>query len=207
MPDYSVASVASYSGLAWHDFFIGTIGAAAALTGLLFVAIYINLEQILKYPQLPGRAAGTLGILVSALVVSGLALAPGQGNHALGIEIAATGAMVAAQSAWVTHGTETPGEPIAWKIEHLATLLLPSTGLIVGGVSLVAGAGGGFYWVLAAILLRVSCWSGWARRWSPDLDRYSSVLRYVGPCWAVSGIESGVPASPAHPGCPSGSGR
>ena len=68
VPDFSVAS---YSPLAWHDFFIGTIGAAAALTGLLFVAISINLEQILKYPQLPGRAAGTLGILVSALIVSG----------------------------------------------------------------------------------------------------------------------------------------
>jgi modulator of FtsH protease len=43
--------MASYSPLTWHDFFLGTIGAAAALTGLLFVAISINLEQILKYPN------------------------------------------------------------------------------------------------------------------------------------------------------------
>ena len=145
--------VASYDALAWHDFFIGTIGAAAALTGLLFVAISINLEQILKYPQLPGRAAGTLGILMSALVVSGLGLAPGQGRPALGIEIAAAGAIVATQAVWASHGKETPGEPASWQIEHLATLLLPSVALIVGGVSLIAGAGGGFYWVFAAILL------------------------------------------------------
>jgi hypothetical protein len=145
--------VASYNVLAWHDFFIGTIGAAAALTGLLFVAISINLEQILKYPQLPGRAAGTLGILVSALIVSGFALAPGQGNHALGLEIAVTGAIVAVQAVWVARGKETPDEPIVWMIEHLATLLLPSIGLIVGGISLAAGVGGGLYWVLAAILL------------------------------------------------------
>jgi modulator of FtsH protease len=150
VPDFSVTS---YNSLAWHDFFIGTIGAAAALTGLLFVAVSINLEQILKYPQLPGRAAGTLGMLVSALVVSGFALAPGQGNHALGIEVAAAGAVVAVQAVWVSHGKETPGEPTSWQIEHLATLLLPSIALIVGGVSLAAGAGGGFYWVLAAILL------------------------------------------------------
>ena len=137
--------MASYSALAWHDFFIGTIGAAAALTGLLFVAISINLEQILKYPQLPGRAAGTLGILVSALVVSGFALAPGQGNHALRIQIAAAGALVAVQAVWVSHGKETPDQPTSWQIEHLVTLLLPSIALMVGGVSLVAGAGGGLY--------------------------------------------------------------
>jgi hypothetical protein len=145
--------VVSYNALAWHDFFIGTIGAAAALTGLLFVAISINLEQILNYPQLPGRAAGTLGILVSALVVSGFALAPGQGRHALGIEIAAVGAAVALQAIWVSHGKVAPGEPRLWRVEHLATLLLPSVALIVGGLTLIAGRGGGFYWVLAAILL------------------------------------------------------
>ena len=75
-------SVASYNPLVWHDFFVGTIGASAALTGLLFVAISINLEQILKYPQLPGRAAATLGVLVSALVVSGVRIGTGAKNIA-----------------------------------------------------------------------------------------------------------------------------
>ena len=149
MQDFSVTS---YSALPWHEFFIGTIGAAAALTGLLFVAISINLEQVLKYPQLPGRAAATLGILVSALVVSGFALAPGQSTRVLGIEVACVGAVVAVQAAWVSFAKRTPGDPASWQIEHLATLLVPSIALIVGGVSLVAGAGGGFYWVMAAIL-------------------------------------------------------
>ena len=143
----------AYSTLPWHDFFIGTIGAAAALTGLLFVAISINLEQILKYPQLPGRAAGTLGILVSALVVSGFVLAPGQGGRALGMEITATGVIVAAQAVWVSHARAEPGDRAAWQIQHLSTLLLPGIALIVGGVSLIAGKGGGLYWVLAAVLL------------------------------------------------------
>ena len=44
-------------------------------------------------------------------------------------------------------------KPASWQIEHLATLLLPSSALIVGGVSLVVGAGGGLYWVLAGIML------------------------------------------------------
>ena len=143
----------AYNAFAWHDFFLGTIGAAAALTGLLFVAISINLEQILKYPQLPGRAAGTLGILVSALVASGFALAPGQGHRALGIEFTVLGAAVAVQVLWVVRGKATPDEPESWRIEHVATLLVPSVALIVGGISLIAHGGGGFYWVLAAILL------------------------------------------------------
>lgn len=145
--------MASYSAVAWHDFFMGTIGAAAALTGLLFVAISINLEEILKHPQLPGRAAGTLGILVSVLVVSGFALAPRQGADALGIEIAAAGVIVAVQAVWVSRGKVTPAEPTARKVEHIATLLLPSIALVIGGVSLVAGAGGGLYWVFAGVLL------------------------------------------------------
>ena len=119
---------------------------------MLFVAISINLEQILKYPQLPGRAAGTLGILVSALVVSGFALAPGQGNQTLGIEIAATGAVVASQAIWVARARSRPMNPKSWAIEHIATLLIPNLAF-VGGVSLVAGAGGGLYWVLAATVL------------------------------------------------------
>jgi modulator of FtsH protease len=145
--------MAAYSPLEWHDFFVGTIGASAALTGLLFVTISINLEQILKFPHLPGRAAGTLGILVCALVVSGFALAPGQTNHALGLEIIAAGAVVAVQTVWVTHRPRAADEPNAWIFEHLISLLLPSVTFIVGGLTLTVGGGGGLYWVLAAILL------------------------------------------------------
>ena len=149
----NAGSMAAYSPLEWHDFFVGTISASAAFTGLLFVAISINLEQILKFPQLPGRAAGTLGILVCTLVVSGFGLAPGQSHVALGIEIAAVAAVVAGQAVCVTHRPRTADEPKSWVFEHLMSLLLPSVAFIVGGVTLGAGTGGGLYWVLAATLL------------------------------------------------------
>jgi hypothetical protein len=145
--------VASFNILAWHDFFVGTIGAAAALTGLLFVTISINLEQILKYPQLPGRAAGTLGMLVCALVVSGLALAPGQSRTALGIEIAAAGTVVAIQAIVVSRQKALSDDPKLWLVHHVTSLLLPSAAFIVGGVSLIVRSGGGLYWVLGGILL------------------------------------------------------
>ena len=92
----------AYDVAGWQDFFVGTIGASAGLLGLLFVTISINLQEILKYPHLPGRAAGTLGILLAALLVSGVGLAPGQSAVVLGVEVLVIGAVVLFQALWVT---------------------------------------------------------------------------------------------------------
>jgi hypothetical protein len=145
--------MAAYAPLEWHDFFVGAIGASAALAGLLFVTISMNLEHILRLPRLPGRAAGTLGVLISALVVSGFALAPGQSNHALGIEIAACGVVVAFQAIWVTVRKYDSEEPKWWTLGPLFSFLLPALAFVGGGLSLVAGGGGGLYWILAGVLL------------------------------------------------------
>jgi hypothetical protein len=147
----------------WHDFFVGSMGASAALTGLLFVAISINLEQILKYPNLPGRAAGSLGVLVCALVAAACGLVPHQSHVALGAEIALAGAIVTVQAVWVTLRNQTAGDTYSWRIERLVTLLLPGSLFLVGGLSLMAGGGGGLYWVFAATALAfvVSAVNAW----------------------------------------------
>lgn len=41
----------------WTGLFFAEVGASAALAGLLFVAISINLDRILTGPGLPGRPA------------------------------------------------------------------------------------------------------------------------------------------------------
>lgn len=73
-----------YDLAAWSDFWVAMAGASAALTGLLVVAVSINLEQILGFPLLPLRAAETLGLLVALLVASVFGLVPG-GRMTLGV--------------------------------------------------------------------------------------------------------------------------
>ncbi|HEX5039186.1 MAG TPA: hypothetical protein VFW95_03520 [Candidatus Limnocylindria bacterium] len=71
---------------AWGEFGLALVGAAAALAGLLFVAISINLHEILSGPGLTGRAGEAVLVLIFVLVTTALLLVPGQGPRALGIE-------------------------------------------------------------------------------------------------------------------------
>lgn len=75
----------------WHDFFVAQVGSSSALTGLLFVAVSLNLKRILEYRSLTIRALECLATLLCLLVISSLMLVPGQSLFAYGVEIAATG--------------------------------------------------------------------------------------------------------------------
>jgi hypothetical protein len=69
----------------------GAAVAAAALTGLLFVSLSINLQQILKQVWLPRRAGLTVMLLFETLVIAILGLVPGQPPVALGVELLGLG--------------------------------------------------------------------------------------------------------------------
>jgi hypothetical protein len=84
----------SYQPADWHDLFVASAGAAAALTGLIFVAVSINLAQILADRKLPTRAAETLSILVGLVLLLVFMLVPGQGRIVLGIEIGGLGVVL-----------------------------------------------------------------------------------------------------------------
>ena len=83
----------AYEATEWSDFFVAVAGASAALTGLVFVAVSINIERILKLQGVTARALATLLLLLGALVVSLLALAPGLSRVALGLLLLAQGRM------------------------------------------------------------------------------------------------------------------
>src|SRR5271170_7240884 len=71
----------------WHDLFVTTGGSAAALTGLIFVGVSINLNKILSIPNLPDRALLSLIFLMTILLVSIMFLIPKQPLPILGAEV------------------------------------------------------------------------------------------------------------------------
>jgi len=75
----------------WSNFFLGELGAAAALAGLLFVSISVNQARILQLGRMADRGLEALGMLLLILVVASIALIPGQSLRLLGTETLACG--------------------------------------------------------------------------------------------------------------------
>jgi hypothetical protein len=66
---------------------MGELGAAAALAGLLFVAVSVNQARILSLGRMADRGMEALGTLFMVLIVTSLALVPGQPLRLLGAEV------------------------------------------------------------------------------------------------------------------------
>jgi len=81
---------------AWIGFFQGELGAAAALTGLLFVSVSMNQARILELGRMADRGIEALAMLFLALVVASLPLIPDQPLRVLGGEILGVAALTLA---------------------------------------------------------------------------------------------------------------
>jgi hypothetical protein len=138
----------------WSTFFSAEAGASAALTGLIFVAISINLSEILKMEQLVARSAKALFLLMGILLASSLCMAPGQPVRVLGCELTLLGALAWTLTTVAEHRAshKNPYVKTGVRIFQVVLAQLSTVPLVAGGVSLMAGFGGGLYWLLAGTI-------------------------------------------------------
>ena len=153
----------AYDTAPWHDFFVMTGGAAAALAGLLFVAMSLHAREIMANRYFSGRAIGTLMSLASQLLISGSALIPGQQLVTFGVEVEATALLFIAFIAvgqLQLRGVPVPRVALSWTHRVFewggggVWLVLFNA----AGISLIVRAGGGLY-ILAAVMFFMFAWN------------------------------------------------
>jgi hypothetical protein len=149
----------------WDGFAQTTGGAAAALIGLLFVAVSIRIDVIARSGDLRNRAAQTLSLLGIVLLVAIAVSLPDQQRWVVGVEI-----MVVALVAGVTFrlldrraNKQKSEQQIAHVLDVIAPNIVVCVLVIAAGVLLVFGLVVGLYVLAAAAVIAlvggvVSAW-------------------------------------------------
>ena len=142
----------------WANFFVAEVGATAALTGLIIVAVSINLQRFLAVAHLPGRAAEILIMLVGALMACRFALMAGQTPPTLGREIAATGLLMAALPIAIQarQFALIKTKPVTWWLVRPIVALGAGLPVLIGGGYLLVNASAGLYWVAAGVMVTLA---------------------------------------------------
>jgi hypothetical protein len=153
---------AAYSTRDWGDLFLAAAGATAALSGLIFVGLSVNVRTVLDIDKrdggnfLTGRALEALVALLNVLVISIVALTPTIGDGVLAsfiLVVAAESAISPVRALRVGRARGAlPGSTVV-RIVMAGAMTLS---LVAAGVTLAAGHGGGLFWLPAAFVLAVA---------------------------------------------------
>ncbi len=137
----------------WQTFFSVQAGAAATLTGLVFVAVSINLSRIMEVQGLPGRAAESLLQLMQVFFVAGAALIPSQSFAALAEEILAISVVswVIQTIAQIRYARSRGGHPRLWLLSRTVMSQVSTVPFWVAGILLALRNPGGLYWLVPGI--------------------------------------------------------
>lgn len=133
----------------WSGYLAAEAGAGATLTGLVFVAVSINLPRVLSTPGLTGRAAESLMQFAGVVVIATSALIPRQPLNFLGTEIFVLAALL-----WLTqtrlqvrHLRSKSGHPRSWLATRVIQTQFAYFPFFICGVLLISGSPAGLYWL------------------------------------------------------------
>ena len=153
---------AAYIAQDWSALFLAAAGATAALSGLIFVGLSVNIRTVLAADKregqnfLTGRALEALAALLIVLVVSLIGLVPAipRGALAAFILVAGLGSATSPLRALAASRSGTGLDaPLLLRLITAAGLTVT---LLLAGVTLVTGHGGGLYWLPVAFVLAIS---------------------------------------------------
>ena len=126
----------TFNAASWHDYFITVGGGAAALTGLVFVAMSLHLDQIALNAAHRHRARTVLTGLTAVFIRCALVLMAGQSAQAVALELILVLVVVEIilflSIRQALRSSEVPDPALLWRtIGSFACLLLEQAGAVV----------------------------------------------------------------------------
>jgi hypothetical protein len=152
----------------WQSFYLMVGGAAAALTGLVVVALSLQAKAIIGDPLFRDRALGSLQSLLGGVALSAAALVPDQPPLALGVEIGLIAAFFVGRVASAALLFRSVGARVRrrpgrrWLVEWIAWSLW-LTLFVASAIEVAIEAPGGFYLLAIAMvwMLGLNVWNAW----------------------------------------------
>jgi modulator of FtsH protease len=140
----------------WSNFFVAQTGASAALIGLLFVALSINLQRIVAAGFLVDRVAEAVLVFFGLLMFSIFGLVPHQSATTFGVETLGVGIVV-----WLMTTTllvrglrnRPPQATTRFVVQRAVQVQTATLSTIVAGVLLTTGHDAGFFWLVPATVM------------------------------------------------------
>jgi hypothetical protein len=138
----------------WNTLLAVQAGAAATLTGLVFVAVSINLQRVLTIPGLSGRAAESLLQFLQVFFISTVALIPRQPSKFLAEEVLGITILfwVAEIVGLIRYFRKRLGHPLWWFIDRTVISQVAIIPFALAAIYLLLGNCNGIYWIVPGFL-------------------------------------------------------
>ena len=142
----------------WHDFFVMVGGGAAALTGLVFVAMSLNIDMIAGDATHRHRAIGTLVGFAAAFMTCALVIMGGQDHRAVGFEWLVVGSLagVIYVNGYI-QAIRRDGSSLGRSLSRLVVGTALYLGQVVGAILFMLGYIAGLY-VAAVTMIILQAW-------------------------------------------------